>query len=343
MKVVRVVGYHQNLQLDEAPEPKITSPLDVIVKIGAAGVCRTDIHILGGQWADKSNVKLPYTIGHENAGWVHAKGEAVTGLEVGDAVILHPLVTCGLCRACRFGDDVHCENSTFPGINVDGGYAEFLKTTARSVIKLDPRLKPADVAALADAGLTAYHAAMKAAKLLRPSEFCVIVGAGGLGHIGIQVMKAISGATLIVIDRNAAALDLAKNLGADYTVQADDSGSFVEKVLSLTSNKGAEAILDFVAESGATSTGIKMLRRAGNYYVVGYGENINIPTIDIISTEINIIGNLVGSYNDLVELMALAAQGKVKLHTTEYRLEEFQRAIDDLSEGKVRGRAILVP
>ncbi|KAF2172294.1 hypothetical protein M409DRAFT_50015 [Zasmidium cellare ATCC 36951] len=343
MKVVRVVEYHQNLQLDEAPEPKITSPLDVIVKIGAAGVCRTDIHILEGQWADKSGVKLPYTIGHENAGWVHAKGDAVTGIEVGDAVILHPLVTCGFCRACRFGDDVHCENSTFPGINVDGGYAEYLKTTARSVIKLDPKLKPADVAALADAGLTAYHAAMKAAKLLRPSEFCVIIGAGGLGHIGIQVMKAISGATLIVIDRNTAALDLAKQLGADHIVQADDSGSFVEKVLPLTQNKGAEAVLDFVAESGATATGIKMLRRAGNYYVVGYGENINIPTIDMISTEINIIGNLVGSYNDLVELMALAEQGKVKLHTTEYKLEDFQRAIDDLSNGKVRGRAILVP
>lgn len=288
-------------------------------------------------------MKLPYTIGHENAGWVHAKGEAVTGMEVGDAVILHPLVTCGLCRSCRFGDDVHCENSTFPGINVDGGYAEYMKTTARSVIKLDPKLKPADVAALADAGLTAYHAATKAAKALRPGETCVMIGAGGLGHIGIQVMKAISGATLVVIDRNAEALKLAKQLGADHVIQAKDDGSFVKEVQDLTKGNGAEAVIDFVAESGATSTGVKMLRRAGNYYVVGYGENINIPTIDIISTEINIIGNLVGSYNDLVELMALAAQGKVTLHTTQYKLDDFQKAIDDLSAGKVRGRAILVP
>lgn len=125
MKVVRVVKYHQDLQLEEAPEPKITSPLDVIVKIGAAGVCRTDLHILEGQWAEKSGVKLPYTIGHENAGWIHALGAAVTNLAVGDKVILHPLVTCGLCRACRFGDDVHCEDSLFPGINCDGG-CEFL-------------------------------------------------------------------------------------------------------------------------------------------------------------------------------------------------------------------------
>ncbi|KAK3080526.1 hypothetical protein LTS18_000540 [Coniosporium uncinatum] len=342
MKVVQVVEYHKDLKLSDSPEPKITSPLDVIVRIGAAGVCRTDLHILEGQWAEKSNVKLPYTIGHENAGWIHAVGDAVKNLSVGDKVILHPLVTCGLCRACRDGDDVHCEASEFPGINVDGGYAEYLKTTARSVVKLDEALEPADVAALADAGLTAYHAVAKAAKTLRPGNVCVMIGAGGLGHIGIQVLKAISGATLVVIDQNPAALELAKKLGADHVVQSG-SDDFVTQVLDLTKGKGAEAVIDFVAEGGSTATGIKMLRQAGNYYVVGYGENINIPTIDIISSEINFIGNLVGSYNDLAELMVLAAQGKVVLHTTKYKLDDFQKAIDDLTAGKVRGRAILVP
>jgi len=327
----------------DEPEPKIEGPLDVIVKIGAAGVCRTDLHILEGQWAEKSNVQLPYTIGHENAGWIHSVGSAVTHLKEGDPVILHPLVTCGLCRACRNGDDVHCEDNSFPGINCNGGYAELLKTTARSVIKLDPKLKPADVAALADAGLTAYHAAAKAAKLLRPGDNCVMIGAGGLGHIGIQVMSAISGATLIVIDRNPEALALAKKIGADHVVQAKDDDSFVKEVLELTNGKGAECVIDFVAEGGSTSTGVEMLRRAGSYLVVGYGENINIPTIDIISTEINFIGNLVGSYNDLSELMILAAQGKVKLHTQQYEMNNFQQAIDDLIAGKVRGRAILIP
>jgi NAD+-dependent secondary alcohol dehydrogenase Adh1 len=208
-------------------------------------------------------------------------------LKKGDKVILHPLATCGLCTACRFGDDVHCEDSSFPGINCDGGYAEYLKTSARSVIKLDDKLEPAEVAALADAGLTAYHASAKAARMLRPGNFCVIIGAGGLGHIGIQVMKAISGATMIVIDRNPDALALAKKIGADHTVQAKDDGSFVKEVLDLTKGKGAEVVIDYVAEGGSTSTGVKMLRRNGNYLVVGYGENINIPTIDIISTEIN--------------------------------------------------------
>jgi NAD+-dependent secondary alcohol dehydrogenase Adh1 len=148
----------------------------------------------------------------------------------------------------------------------------------------------------------------------------------------------------VVVDRNEAALSLAKELGADHVVKAGDGDEFVKEVLALTAKgKGAEAVIDFVAEGGSTSTGIKMLRQAGNYFVVGYGENINIPTIDIISSEINFIGNLVGSYNDLSELMVLAAQGKVVLHTSKYKLDDFQKAIDDLSAGKVRGRAILIP
>lgn len=341
MKAVQVVGYHQNLEMREVEEPKIQGPLDVIVRIGAAGVCRTDLHVLEGQWEEKSGVELPYTIGHENAGWVHAVGDAVTNVAVGDKVIVHPLMTCGLCRACRLGDDVHCENNEFPGISTDGGYAEFLRTSARSCVRLDDSLEPADVAALADAGLTAQHACAKAARLLRPGDVCVVIGAGGLGHIGIQVMKAISSATLVVVDRNPEALALAKEIGADHTVLAD--GSQVDAVLELTGGHGAQAVLDFVGEGGATAEGVAMLRNAGNYYVIGYGENINVPTIDIISTEINFVGNLVGSYTDLQDLMVLAAQGKVRLHTAKYKLEDFQQALDDLGAGKVRGRAILIP
>lgn len=341
MRAVQVVGYHTKLQLQEIAEPVVEGPLDVIVRIGGAGVCRTDLHILEGQWEQKSGVNLPYTIGHENAGWVHAVGTAVTNVAVGDKVILHPLITCGLCRACRSGDDVHCESSQFPGIDTNGGYAEYLRTTARSVVKIDDSLEPADVAALADAGLTAYHAAAKAARATGPRDTCVVIGAGGLGHIGIQVLKAISGTRVVVVDRNPAAVALAEDIGADDGIVAD--GHHVEQILELTGGHGAEAVLDFVGEGGATREGVAMLRRAGNYYVVGYGENIDIPTIDIISTEINLIGNLVGSYNDLQDLMALAAQGKVTLHTHKYPLDEFQTAIDDLDAGRVRGRAILVP
>lgn len=341
MKAVQVTAYHTKLQLTDVPEPTIEGPLDVVVRIGGAGVCRTDLHILEGQWEAKSGVQLPYTIGHENAGWVHAVGDAVTNVKVGDKVILHPLITCGLCRACRFGDDMHCHDSKFPGIDANGGYAEYLRTTARSVVKIDDGLEPADVAALADAGLTAYHAAAKVARTTRPGDVCVVIGAGGLGHIGIQVLNAISGVTVVAVDRNPAAVKLAEAVGADRAIVAD--GTHVQQVLDLTGGRGAEAILDFVGEGGSTRWGVDMLGRAGNYYVVGYGENIDVPTIDIISAEINVIGNLVGSYNDLEELMILAAKGKVTLHTTKYPLEDFQHALDDLDAGLVRGRAILVP
>jgi NAD+-dependent secondary alcohol dehydrogenase Adh1 len=341
MKAIRVHAYHEQPVLDDVPEPGVSGPLDVIVEIGGAGLCRTDLHILEGQWAEKSNVTLPYILGHENAGWVREVGPAVTNVAAGDTVILHPTPTCGLCRACRAGDDMHCTNSTFPGISTDGGMAQYLLTSARACVKLDPSTQPADVAALADAGLTAYHAVRKALPLLYPGTTCVVVGAGGLGHIGIQCLAALSSTRVVVLDRNPAALALAAELGADETVATD--GSHVEQVLELTGGAGAEVVIDFVAEQGAELEGPRMLRRAGSYFVIGYGGAVSIPTIDIISTEINIVGNLVGTYNDLAELMVLAEAGKVTLHTKTYPLSSALDAFADLDAGDVRGRAILVP
>jgi NAD+-dependent secondary alcohol dehydrogenase Adh1 len=332
--------YHDPLVVEQIAEPTITDPHDVIVRLGGAGLCRTDLHIQEGQWAEKSGVELPYVLGHENAGWVHEIGSAVSNVEVGDTVIVHPLVTCGLCRACRAGDDVHCENNLFPGISVDGGFAELLKTSARSVVKLDPSLHPKDIAALADAGLTAYHAVKKAVSILHPGTRAVVIGAGGLGHIGIQCLKAMTPAEIIVIDPSEHARALAGEIGADHTVSAD--GKQVDRILEMTDGKGAEAVIDFVGERGATEAGVAMLRNAGSYYVIGYGENINVPTIDIISREINFIGNLVGSYNDLAELMTLTAQGDVTLHTSAYPLEAVNDAMADLDGGRLQGRGILV-
>lgn len=341
MKAVRLHQYEQLPAVEEVDEPKITGPHDVIVRIGGAGLCRTDLHIIEGQWAEKSGVTLPYTLGHENAGWVQEIGSAVSNVKVGDTVIVHPLVTCGLCRPCRAGDDMHCINSSFPGISVDGGMANFLKTNARAVVKLNPNLAPKDIAALADAGLTAYHAVKKASALLYPGTKAVVIGAGGLGHIGIQCLKALTPAEIIVVDRSPAALELTRSWGADYTVLND--GSQVKQVKDITNGQGAEAIIDFVGEGGAIEDGIAMLKQAGSYFCIGYGGNLNIPTIDVISNEINFIGNLVGTYNDLDELMVLTAQGKVKLHTAIYSLDAAIDAIHDLDSGKLRGRGILVP
>jgi NAD+-dependent secondary alcohol dehydrogenase Adh1 len=341
MRAVRLHGYHQQPVVEEVAEPSISGPLDVVVRIGGAGVCRTDLHIIEGQWAEAMNVSLPYTIGHENAGWVHEVGSAVTNVAVGDTVILHPTPTCGLCRACRAGQDMHCSESAFPGLDRDGGMAELLLTSARACVKLDSSTQPRDVAALADAGITAYHAVRKAIPLLYPGTTCAVIGAGGLGHIGIQCLNALSATNIIVVDRNPDALKLAAELGAHHTVLAD--GSHVDAVKDLTDGAGAEVVLDFVAEQGAENEGFAMTRPGGSYYVIGYGGTLVVPTLDVISTERNIIGNIVGTYNELAELMVLAQAGKVTLHTKTYPLDAVQDALRDLDAGLVRGRAILVP
>jgi NAD+-dependent secondary alcohol dehydrogenase Adh1 len=219
--------------------------------------------------------------------------------------------------------------------------AQVLRTSARSVVKLPSLVRPDDVAALADAGLTAYHAVKKAVPLLHPGTTCVVMGAGGLGHIGIQCLRALTATRIVVLDPNEEALALARGWGADETVLVD--GTHIARVRDITGGNGAEVVLDFVGERGAERDSWAMTRRAGSHYVIGYGGTIELPAIDVISTERNVIGNLVGSYNDLAELMALASTGKVRLLTRTYPLDAVNEAMDDLEAGRLRGRGILVP
>jgi NAD+-dependent secondary alcohol dehydrogenase Adh1 len=333
------------VEFETVADPKIESGSDVIVRLGGAGVCRTDLHIIEGVWRPYMDPEgkslLPLIMGHENAGWVEDVGKEVVGLRKGDPVIVHPKISGGTCIACRRGHDMHGENGSFPGLDSNGGYAEAMKTSARNIVKLPKTLQPKEVAPYADAGLTAYRAAKKATRHLLPGEFCVIIGAGGLGHIGIQCVKAMCAAEIVVVDRSDVSLELAKNLGADRVVKAN--GDEVEGVLSLTNGKGAEAVIDFVGEKGTTAKGLAMTRAMGTYYIVGYGENITIPAVDLIITERSIVGNLVGTWAELTELMALADRGRVQLATQEYSLRDANKALHDLNAGKVRGRAVLVP
>ena len=329
---------------EDVPDPKITKPTDVLVKIGGAGVCRTDLHVVEGIWKPHMDPDgkslLPFILGHENAGWIEEVGSEVVGLKKGDPVILHPRISSGVEIEHRRGEDMHGSGS-FPGLSENGGYAEALVTSVRNVVALPKSLAPKAVAAYADAGLTAYHVAKKASRTLLPGQYVVAIGAGGLGHIGIQCLKAMCAAEIIVVDKSDMALTLAKESGADHLVKAD--GNEVDAVLKLTKGKGAEAVIDFVGEKGSTKKGLDMTRPAGNYYIVGYGENINIPTVDLIFTERNIIGTLVGTWADLNELMSLADRGLVHLATVEYALKDANKALQDLNAGKIKGRAILVP
>jgi len=333
------------VDMQDVPDPKIEKSNDVIVRICGAGVCRTDLHIIEGVWREAvdptGNELLPLIMGHENAGWIEEIGPEVEGLKKGDPVIVHPHITGGTCLACRRGHDMHGEGSAFPGVDCDGGYAEALKTTARNIVKLPQALVPKEVAAYSDAGLTAYRAAKKASRHLLPGEKCVIIGSGGLGHIAIQVLRAMCAADIIVIDPSDTSLALAEECGADELVKAD--GNEVQRVLELTKGLGAEAVMDFVAERGTTAKGLAMTRNMGTYYVVGYGEDINVSAFEMITTEKNIVGNLVGTWAELTELMSLADRGKVHLSTQEYSLANANQALQDLNNGKVKGRAVLIP
>jgi len=246
-----------------------------------------------------------------------------------------------VCRACRAGDDMRCvQGPNLPGVMCAGGMAELFKTSARAIVKLPAGAEPAEVAALADAGLTAYHAVKKAVPLLGPGSVAVVVGAGGLGHIGIQCLRAMTPAQVIAVDTSDDALKLALRCGADHAVTVD--GHQAQQVRDLTGS-GADAVFDFVGEDSTIGDSVAMLRPGGTYYLIGYGGTVTLPTMQLVLGEITVVGNLIGTNSDLADLVALASQGKVVLHSTGYPLEAANNAIDDLRHGRITGRAILIP
>lgn len=332
------------LSYEDYPDPVLANPSDVIVRIGGAGVCRTDLHVIEGvlrpHMDPRGDQLLPLILGHENAGWVEEVGPQVEGLKKGDPVIVHPKTSDGSCLACRRGHDMHADG-TFPGLDTNGGYAEALVTTARNIVPLPKTLEPSEVAPYSVAGLTAYRAAKKATRHLLPGEYCVVIGAGGLGHIAIQVLRAMCASEIIVVDTSDASLQLAEECGADHLIKAD--GGEVEAVLSQTKGLGAEAVMDFVGANGTTSKGLAMTRNAGSFYVVGYGEDVQISAMDLVISEKNIIGNLVGTWSELTELMELANRGMVNLETHEFKLEDANLALQSLHHGQIKGRAVLIP
>lgn len=343
MKAVQVVGYNQPVKMMDVPEPKIESPTDVIIRVGGAGVCRTDLHILEGIWRQAvGDPPLPYTIGHENAGWVEEVGSAVTTLKRGDPVILHPQPSCGLCRACRAGEDMHCVNAFFPGLDGHpGGYAEYMKTTIRAVVPLAPGTDPIPLAPYADAGITAYHAVKKIAPETYPGSTVAVIGIGGLGHFAVQLLKEMTSAKVVAVDTTEERLAFAMDIGADHGVLTGSDGG-VQGVKDYT-NGGADVVMDFVGERGTPEYGMAMLHKGGTYSIIGYGGTVASPTITMIFSELNIVGNLVGSYTDLAELMELAHQGKVHITSSTFPLANANDVLHDLDAGKIVGRAVLMP
>ncbi len=343
MRAGRVHAYHEPITVDEVNIPEIEGPNDVIVKIGGAGVCRTDLHIVEGIWKDAvSNPALPYTIGHENAGWIESVGSAVSHLKRGDPVIVHPLMTCGLCPACRGGRDMYCTDSHFPGLDgTDGGYAEYLKTSVRSVIPLAPGTDPVLLAPYADAGITAYHAIKKLAPLTYPGCRVVVLGIGGLGHFAVQILRALTPATVIAVDAQKQRLAFAESIGSHHGVWAGNDGGVAG--VHAIAPEGVDIVFDFVGEHGTPDASLAMLAKGGSYSVIGYGGQVKVPTLDFVNQEINIVGNLVGTYNELAELMELNHQGRVTITAQQFPLADAPKVLAMLDGGQIIGRAVLVP
>jgi NAD+-dependent secondary alcohol dehydrogenase Adh1 len=307
MKSARLHRYREPFILEDVDEPRLIEPHDIIVRVAACGLCRTDIHIIDGM-LEPFGVRLPYTPGHETAGWVEKAGPEVRTVCPGDAVLVNPNDSCGLCRPCRLGLDTYCESIRMPGFTADGGFAEYTVTSERGVVRLPAGVSPADMAPHADAGQAAYRAVKKAAGTLGAGDSVAVVGAGGLGHIAIQLLKHLTPADVIAIDVSEEALKMAHELGADRTITG---GAAAADSVREVSDGGVRAVIDFVGESDTPRQAIDMLRRGGSYYLVGYGGQINVPTTTIVANELSIVGNLVGTHAELQELVSLAAMGKV--------------------------------
>ncbi len=328
------------LTIDEVDRPQTQGSRDVVVEIDGAGWCQTDNHIIEGQWADYVPQPLPMTLGHENAGTVVEVGEEVTLVSEGDQVICHPVQTCGTCRACRQGETMYCENDSFNGLTTDGGFADEMLTSDRSVIPLPDGVDPVDIAPHADAGITAYHAVKKAADELNPGDTAVVIGVGGLGHIGLQCLDAMSAADIVALDIKESARELAVECGADATFDPE-SVDVAETVEDRTDGHGAEQVLDFVGADETTALGPEIAALGGEHHVIGYGGHVHEPSQAFVAGEFTFRGTLVGQYSELQELVSLVERGEVNLHTSRYDLGEINEVAEQLENREIDGRAVI--
>jgi NAD+-dependent secondary alcohol dehydrogenase Adh1 len=331
--------YHQPLELVDQPKPEPAAHTDVVVKIGGAGVCATDLHAMEGLM-EFAGVSLPRVLGHENAGWVDEVGEGVTGLAVGDAVLVYPPHSCGLCVACRRGNDMFCERLQFTGLSVDGGFAEYVLVPERSLLKLPEGVEPVEVAPHADAGLTAYHAVRRVADRMLPGTTAVVIGVGGVGHIALQLLGELGSSRVIAVDTDERRRALAEELGADAVT---DAAKAADAVGDLTGGRGADLVFDFVGTDATHAASLALLGPGGAFSVVGFGGTITTPSGPLVGNEQAVCGNLVGTWIDLWELLQLHVQGRVTLRSQTHPLDSVNDVLEMLHAGDITGRAVLVP
>jgi propanol-preferring alcohol dehydrogenase len=339
LKAARLHEYKKPLILDEVPIPKI-GPKEALVKINACGVCHTDISLIDG---DARN--LPLTLGHEPSGDVVEVGRDVDQIKAGDRVVASFYLTCGECYYCRIGRETLCTSLVgHLGFNYDGGYAEYLKSPARSLVPL-PKEVPYDVGGICgDAVATSYHAVTKRAKVHAGSNV-IVHGAGGLGLSTIQFAKLV-GARVIAVDIRDEKLDFARKMGADEVIDSSKK-SAVEEVKRLTDGEGADYIFEFVGGAQTIDQAIKSLRRAGKLVIIGHvPEKFSATASQLISGELEIIGSRANTRQDLIDTLKLVAEKKIRIKpiiTNKYPLYEVNIALDLLRKGEILGRAVVEP
>ena len=331
MRAAVLRDYHRPLELTEVAEPELSRPDEVLLRVVGAGVCATDLHALDGLM-EPAGVMLPRVLGHENTGVVEAVGSLVSTVAAGDAVMVYPPYSCGLCLACRRGHDMHCERHQFYGLTVDGGFAERLVVAERSLVKLPDGVDPVAVAPHADAGLTAYHAVRRIADRLLPGSTAVVIGVGGVGHIVLQLVRELGASTVVAVDLDPGRRELAAELGADEVLGA-----------AREFTGAADVVLDVVGTDATHRDSLAMLARGGTYAIVGYGGTVTTPSLDMVGNERTALGSLVGSWPDLWEVLQLHARGRIELRTETHPLEAINDVLERLRAGDVTGRAVIVP
>ncbi|WP_298442108.1 alcohol dehydrogenase catalytic domain-containing protein [Gordonia sp. (in: high G+C Gram-positive bacteria)] len=343
MRAVKLTS-PSTVTLEETPVPE-PGPGEIRVKVAGAGLCHSDLHLIGmgDAWP-----AFGITLGHEGAGYVDALGSGVTGHDIGAPVIVNLLWSCGDCRACVEGRDNACEVAggrddfpTTPGISLNGSMADYVIAPARHVLPLGD-IDPVGAGPLTDAGLTPMHAINSVRRRLTPGATVVILGIGGLGHVGLQIVKAISAARVIAIDNDEKKLAHAAELGADLTfAPGPDTAA---QILELTGGYGADVVLDFVGVQPTVDTAAAVIAPEGLVRLVGLGGGaFPMRAVGLAPWGVDVQRSYGGTRSDLLEVLALAAAGQIRIDYTTYPLEDFQRAIDDLHDGRVIGRAVLVP
>lgn len=351
MLCARIHDYQKPLVVEDIPKPANTHGEAVLVKVGAAGLCHSDLHLMNGEWKDAIPLALPKIPGHENAGWVEEIGDTVPEelFSKGDLVAIFGGWGCGICKFCKSGDEQLCVAPRWPGLSqLDGGYSEYILVPSyRFLVKVGKKgkLVPEELAPLTDAGLTPYRAIKKVRHMLGPGTKIAVIGLGGLGSYGIQYAKLLApNSTVIAVDRNDKKLSLAENFGADRTVNSAKTKNIRQEVLQLTDGTGVDVVLDTVGAENTISDSVRILAKGGALVVVGlFGGQIKVPLLQAIVNEYQIIASLWGNYNELKEVIELASQRKIKHAYQSYSLRQINQAIDQLRQGSIIGRAVIVP